>query len=555
MGLGRFGGGIAAVHYLVHQQAVVTVTDQLPHQQLQKSLQQIKDLPIAHTFFGGHPPEAFADCELLIVNPAVKPDHPVLKLCDKLAIPVMTEIQLLLLHLQSRGDQLRNNLSFEQTPAVGATPTQQTSTAEGSASNSVTPWATVVAVTGSNGKSTTATLIQHLLTSEFESPDASIDPNSNYSSKPTVSDSAVAQIQKSSHTSPPKRKCWLGGNIGGSLLAEVDQINQGDVVVLELSSFQLHYLQHFDFAPDVAVLTGFSPNHLNWHPNLQHYQQSKQNLFRRQHRQQAAVLPEAHSTNGQRIFSPKHDEIDQPTWRIRCKEFRFGTVDDGLEGVFWEDNWLIVRRNGVEDAVRISLPTSLSGTHNLHNLTAAACAAVLVGADPMKFSTSVRKFAGLPYRLSISGQQKHIQLVNDSASTTPESAIAAVQTMRQRLIDQGSRFSAAEKGRLVAIAGGADKGSDLTELAKQLAQHADAVVAIGSVGESLAQLIRQHSESVCKQVIVADDFCAAFRQAVELVASTGIVLLSPGCSSFGWFRDYVDRGQQFDSLVEQWIQR
>lgn len=554
MGLGRFGGGIAAVRYLVKQNAVVTVTDQLPESQLQESLQQIADLPLRNVFCGNHPAEAFEDCELLVVNPAVKPDHPVLQNCRAAGIPVVTEIQLLVLHLQSLSVQLQDTSAAADSSADhldagnsgGGITSGGLNTGEGNNAG-----VKIVAVTGSNGKSTTAALIHHFLKSDFESNNCEGETH----------ESAVIDGDCSDGNPPVvNRKCWIGGNIGGSLLADIDRIRSCDVVVLELSSFQLHHLQNFEFAPDVAVLTGFSPNHLDWHPTLEHYQAAKQILFRRQSRQQTAVLPGSHITNGQRSFSPDHDDEDQPTWRIRCQELRFGIMDDGQDGVFWDENSLVVRRNGVEDAVRMSLPASLSGQHSLHNLTAAACAAVQVGADPIRFPKSVMKFRGLPYRLAVSGQKNTLQMVNDSASTTPESTVAAVQALRQRLDRQvpprpAIGDSIATKSRLVVIVGGAEKGSNLTQLARQLTQHADHVVAIGAVADTLVKLLRSQPESRCETISAADDFPSAFGQAVELVASTGIVLLSPGCSSFGWFQDYVDRGQQFDLLVEQWIQR
>ncbi|MEP3481989.1 MAG: UDP-N-acetylmuramoyl-L-alanine--D-glutamate ligase [Fuerstiella sp.] len=527
MGLGRFGGGIAAVRYLVNKNAVVTVTDQLPERQLQKSLAQIADLPLKHVFWGDHPDEAFTDCQLLVVNPAVKPDHPVLQKCDAAGIPVITEIQLLVLHLRTLGDQSRNSPDVTKKLEPAA---HQPSAVQ------------VVAVTGSNGKSTTAALIQHFLNADFKNKGVS-------------------------------RRCWLGGNVGGSLLSDVSRIQVADVVVLELSSFQLHHLRGFDFAPDVSVLTSFSSNHLDWHPDLKHYQASKQILFGKQNRTQMAVLPSCHITNGQRSFGPEHDEEDQPTWRIRCQEMRFGIVDDGQDGVFWEENSLVVRRQGVEDAVRMSLPASLSGEHSLHNLTAAACAAVQVGADPIAFPNSVASFRGLPYRLAVCGQNDTLMMVNDSAATTPESTIAAVKTLRQTVNRRFGRGLSstngttanrpavpntapyAQVGRLIVIVGGADKGSDLSQLASQLNDSADGVVAIGDVANTLATLVKALPNAQCETVVEAVDFESAFAQAVELVASTGIVLLSPGCSSFGWFRDYVDRGQQFDLLVEQWMQK
>lgn len=508
MGLGQFGGGLATARYLAEHGARVTITDHASAESLKKSLQQLNDLPIRNIFCGHHPDEAFDHCELLVVNPAVRPDHPVLARCETEGIPVATEIQLLLQHLQAKH----------------ATTTEQ-------AADKSQSFPQIVAVTGSNGKSTTSALIHHLLSYEF--------------------------AQQVPGTGTNKRTCWLGGNIGRSLLPVADQIQPCDVVVLELSSFQLYYLQDFAFTPDVAVLTEFSANHLDWHPNLDHYHAAKQNLFRKQFRSQSAVVPGDHQIEGQHVLSlPEDDEEQCPMWRVRSRPLRFGIVDDGQDGVFWEEETLVVRNaaiddHGVEDAIRVSLPTSLAGQHNLKNLTAAACAAIRCGADPIRFSESVPGFRGLPFRMALAGQKGSIRWINDSASTTPKSTIAALKTFRKQL----HRQSLHNDDRLVAIVGGRDKGGDSSQLIETLKLDVDGVVLIGDIAESLATMINHDQDNSRLAVSIARDFPDAMGRAVELVGQAGIVVFSPGYSSFGWFQDYVDRGQQFDLLVQQWIQK
>lgn len=537
MGLGRFGGGLAVVRYLVKHGAVVTVTDQATSESLEDSLQQIADLPIHNVFCGGHPEEAFADCEILVVNPAVKPDHPVLNRCEAAGIPVFTEIQLLLMHLSAATSDDCPPPSDSQQP--------------GSSESRPPQHATIVAVTGSNGKSTTSALIHHLLSFEFEQKHALWGGSQ---SDGTQSDGTMADDAPVSEL--PVRKCWLGGNIGNSLLPVVDEIQPNDVVVLELSSFQLHYLKNVPFAPDVAVLTGFSANHLDWHSNLADYQAAKQNLFRRQSRFQTSIVPASHQIEGQPGFFADDDDDLQPTWRVRGRLLQFGTTDDGQDGAFWEEDTLVVRNagkddSGIEDAVRLSVPGCLAGDHNLQNLTAAACAAMRCGADPILFPKSLPGFRGLPFRIAMAGQKGSIRWINDSASTTPESTIAAVHTFHRQL----NRGTGQHTGRLVVIVGGSHKGSDVAPLVSTLNQLADGVVAIGDVAENLADLLNRRSDDRPVPVSVARDLPDAFSRAVELVASEGIVLFSPGFSSFGWFQNYVDRGQQCDLLVKQWIQK
>lgn len=509
VGLGRFGGGISAVRYLAAQGAIVSLTDRCSENELKHSLAEISDVSLRQTFFGGHPDEAFRECDVVVINPAVRPhDDLFLKLSD-LKIPITTEIQLLLSHLQNR-DLLTPNPAANQ------------------GSNSATPSDAqkirLVGVTGTNGKSTTSALIYHLLKTSFTS-----DQSDSESQTPQV---------------------WLGGNIGNSLLPVVDEIRPGDIVVLELSSFQLHYLKGLSFSPDIAVLTSFTANHLDWHQDLSDYRASKQVLFARQRRDQVAIIPADHLIEGQHPVSLS-DEDDLPIWRLRTQSFRFGIEDEGLDGVYFDEDALIVRFNGIEDAVRVSLPDSLKGVHNQSNMSAAVCAAVQAGANLHSIQRQLVRFQGLPFRMQQIAMHAGVKFINDSSSTTPESTFAAVRTFSDRIVSsRGTAFDS----RLVVIVGGHDKGSDYRALVDCLCQFADAVVLIGAIAGTLSDLLALANPKALESV-VAKDMKSAFTAAVELAGSSGIVLLSPGCSSLGWFRDYVDRGQQFNVLVEQWTQR
>ena len=192
MGLGRFGGGVAAARFLAQHGVVVTVTDLHSAEELGDSLAMLSDVPVKRFSLNGHPEDVLTDCELLVVNPAVHPDHPLVVLARSRQVEMTTEVGLFLRH----------------NPA------------------------SAIAVTGSNGKSTTAAMIHHLLL--YANPDF-------------------------------KGNVWLGGNIGISLLDQIPAIRPQDIVILELSSFQLYLLGPERFRPKIAVLTNFSPNHLDWH--------------------------------------------------------------------------------------------------------------------------------------------------------------------------------------------------------------------------------------------------------------------------------------------------
>lgn len=450
MGLGTFGGGVEAVRYLCKHGAGVRVTDLRTEERLRDSLNALANHNVV-SFLEGHPHEAFDEIELLVVNPAVRPDNDVVQKCRENGVFVTSEIELFL---------------------------------------SANP-AKVVAVSGTNGKSTTASLIAHLLGHDAADTD---------------------------------RKVWLGGNIGKSLLPHVGEITESDIVVLELSSFQLEHLRESGFAPDIAVITNLHPNHIDWHGSFAAYRSAKQVLLQRQSISQVAVLPGS---------DEPHDD-----WRVRGRCLRFGDQDFSEPGVFVEDGSLILRDGAKEDAIRIQMPRQLAGRHNTLNVTAAACAAWLAGADPNSFQQQLNSFSSLPHRLQQIGAGKGLVFYNDSNSTTPESTIAALNTLPRPP---------------VLIAGGADKGADLTALAAAIVKAATAVVLIGDTSHALQRLLMEQLSEGDFPIAIADDFEDAFRRAVALAPERGIVLLSPGCASFGWFTDYRERGERFEKMAKDWI--
>ena len=457
LGLGAFGGGVEAARFLAERGARVTVTDLKSESELSQSMERLRDIDLAATYFGGHPPDVFAKCDVVVVNPAVRPDANLLQQIHAEKIATTTEIELFLRECS----------------------------------------ATVVAVTGSNGKSTTANLIHHFI---------------KYSG----------------------RRAHLGGNIGTSLLPVVDEIAADDIVVLELSSFQLNYLSGREFAPSHAVVTNLTPNHLDWHGDTMAYMKAKQVIFDHQSRSDFAYLPDSHETG---TTSTLVDGI--PIWRIRSQALRFGIGDFGENGVFADDGHLVFRSTTTEDAIRLQQPTTLPGQHNVQNLAAAAGVAWKVGMLPDEIAACLKSYQSLPHRLELVAKNSSLRFYNDSVSTTPESVVAALKTC----------------GRpVVLIAGGADKGVSLAELAKEMAERASGVVLIGETALDLKTGIELAiGDCGGPEVHVADDMPTAFSQAVALAPPGGIVLLSPGCASFDWFRDFRERGDVFSNLARDWI--
>ena len=418
MGLGHFGGGVAAARWLARQGAVVTVTDLADEATLAESLAALRDEPIAQFHLGGHREADFREAELVVVNPAVRPENPWLKIARDAGARLSSEIELFL----------------EACPA----PT--------------------IGVTGSNGKSTTAAMTASILRAEG-------------------------------------RRTWLGGNIGVSLLEHLDEIGPEDWVVLELSSFQLWHLDRGTRMPRIAVVTGCTPNHLDWHGSFDEYVLAKQRMLAEQTADDLAVLNTC--------------DAEVASWR--------GVVRGRL-------------LPAVED--RDIPPLPVPGRHNRLNAACAAAAAIGAGCDRAAIERGLVSFEALPQRLQRFASIDGRSFYNDSSSTTPESTIAAL-----RSIDQP----------IWLLAGGRDKGCDLGSLAAAVAEHVRGAAFFGGVGPHLRDLVTaEKSPCLCTATTTLAE---ALRWCWDRSSPGDAVVLSPACASSDQFRNFRSRGEQFVEMV------
>ena len=447
MGLGSFGGGLGVVKFLASRGACVTVTDARPAEKLAESLAELQSVPSVEFKLDGHDVEDFRCADLVVVNPAIQRDHPCLDIARLAGVPLTSEM----------------NLFWQWNRAP------------------------IVAVTGSNGKSTTTALTHSIL-------------------------------------SRTGRRCWLGGNIGVSLLPHVEEIGEHDVVVLELSSFQLADLDRLQVSPAVSVITNFSPNHLNWHGTLDHYRWSKQTMLRWQNASNVAVL------NG--------DDADVAAWPVNGERLTFGLHDAGGDGVFAEAGDARVRLGGRNELLPLSRWLKLPGRHNLANALAATCAAMRFGADADSVRRGLGNYTPLPHRLQFVGEVDGRTFYNDSLATTPESAEVALEAFQSPI---------------VLLAGGYDKKIDLSHMASAIARRAKAVALMGQTAARLRELIASDPATGC---YVSDEL-SSFRDACEWAVAHSkpgdVILLSPGCASYDWFRNFADRGAQFAEFVKSLV--
>lgn len=313
------------------------------------------------------------------------------------------------------------------------------------------------------------------------------------------------------------KRVWLVGNIGISALNLLDQIGSEDTVVFELSSFQLWDLER---SPHGAVVLFIEPEHLNVHTSMEDYVAAKGNIRLYQTDEDIFVY---HPTN--------HYAHQIAQLSTKGTSVRYSVPDDG--GVYDRDGLFLQRAEIIcpTDAVR------LLGAHNIEN----ACAAItLVRAydstiTPFAIEKGLHAFTGLPHRLKFVREVEGVRYYDDSIATTPSSAIAAL-----RSFDQPK----------VIILGGSSKGSDFSSLATELLQHDVQVLLIGDEASRIA--------AACEtvgfknyEIIENPDMESVVMRSRELARSGSVVLLSPASASFGLFRDYADRGNQFIAVVEK----
>jgi UDP-N-acetylmuramoylalanine--D-glutamate ligase len=334
----------------------------------------------------------------------------------------------------------------------------------------------IIAVTGTKGKSTTTTLIGEILRDEG-------------------------------------RKAAVGGNIGRPLVALADRATADELLVAEVSSFQLEATR--DFRPKVAVLLNLLPDHLDRHASMADYRAAKVKLFANQRPDDAAVV----------------NRDDAEAWALgtttRAALVPFSLSQPLSEGADMLDGWLRVKGKRICRAEAVPL----RGRHNLANALAALAAAQAAGASLDRAADTLGRFQGLEHRLEIAALADGVTYVNDSQATTPEAAIVALQAFPEHVI---------------LIAGGRPKVHDFAALAQTIAKRGADLVVIGEAAEEIAAAAGAAGvPSIARATDLAEAVALAHRRA----GPGDVVLLSPACASFDMFRNMAERGRSFKEIV------
>ena len=324
------------------------------------------------------------------------------------------------------------------------------------------------------------------------------------------------------------RKTWIGGNIGRPLLTELPNMSSLDMVVQELSSFQLELWTQ---SPPVSAVLNITPNHLDRHFDMADYRSAKANILRFQSEEDIAIL----SADDPVARAMKSEVVG----RLRTFSIE-NQVDDGA---FVEGDSLLLHDGYRETAICTIDQIPLRGRHNISNILAAITLADSVGASNSSIEDAIVNFTGVPHRLELVAIINDVRYINDSIATAPERALAALDS-----------FS--EPG--ILLAGGRDKDMVWDEWAQKVSTQTRAVVLFGELaGFMEKKLTAASAESDAKyfQSIRTQSMDDALTVATQIAEPGDVVLLAPGGTSFDSFVDFEARGVAFRKLVHRLTQQ
>lgn len=442
--IGAARSGVASAEYLLSIGKQIVISD------MNTKLAEDVETQLGHAsvsyVWGKQPDVAALQPELIVMSPGVPLSIPPVVKARELGIPVISEPELA--------------FRYSDVPFV--------------------------AITGTNGKTTTTTLTAFLLEKEG-------------------------------------RKVVAGGNIGLPLISQCPQMSANDIVVAEMSSFQLESVD--SFCPKVAVVMNLTPDHLDRHKTMEAYAAAKANIFKNQGPEEYLLL--------------NKDDAIVAAMAAGAKShvYYFSQQEILDEGIWLEDGNLVYRldKNGAPQVLIPAAEIGIVGSHNWQNAMAASLAALLMGQQPEIIAERLRAFKGVAHRMEPVATIDGVLYVNDSKGTNPDSTEKALGSYGERPI--------------VLIAGGRNKGSDMAVLVPLMRAHCRGVVL---VGEATGDFIDAFERTGYTDYVCADSFEDAVAKAREMAQSGDVVLLSPACASWDMFDNFEQRGDLFKELVKDY---
>ena len=430
VGIGKTGK--STVDFLLNKGARVRVSDNSPISKIKAIVDELESSGVV-VEAGGHTDEAFLWAETIVLSPGVPLSITPVQKAIARGIEVISEVELA--------------WRFIETP--------------------------IIAITGSNGKTTTSTLIARILERNGQ-------------------------------------RVFLGANIGTPLIQIADDSDEFDILVLELSSFQLQGIK--SFRPDVAVLLNISPNHLDHHESFDEYAQSKMKICSNQ------------SGDDWLIYKYGDEVINKYLPGVRSRKVPFGN-DIGQNGVAFNGSEITFRDHDYDVNA-----TKLVGMHNIENIMAAIAGTAILGCDPHTIQEGITNFEPLPHRNEYVGELSGARVYNDSKSTSPAATLRALESIPSPII---------------LIAGGKDKGVSFKPLKDLVREKVRLLILIGESGLRMKEELGD-----CTPGRLADSLEEALDITFQNITPQDSVLFSPACSSFDMFNSYEERGMKFKEIVE-----
>lgn len=465
MGVGLHGGGVGIIKFLAKQGAKITATDLRSKEELKKSLEILAGLDNVEYILGEHRLEDFINADMIIKNPGVPENSKFVIAAREKNIPIESDI----------------GIFFELCPAP------------------------IIAVTGTKGKSTTASLLAHIFKQHY----------------PQV---------------------ILAGNIRCSVLEKLSEITKGTIIILELSSWQLADARHHKKSPYVAIITNILQDHLNRYNNFQEYIEDKKLIFKFQKEKDYLFLnysdplsKEISRDVNSRIYfySADGDALLQEDLPLFNQKARLGAYAR-REKIFY---------GAAQQAICGLKDIKIIGKHNLSNVLAAVSVADLYNIPAEKIAIALKTYSGLEGRLQLVAEIKGVKYINDTTATAPDAAIAALDSLNQFYCDNAQ--NRADEKRIILIAGGADKNLTFDNFGDAIADKVKIVILLpGTATNKIAQAVKERIP-----IQTASNMLEAVKTASKNAAKGDIVLLSPGCASFGLFLHEFDRGEKFNEAA------
>ena len=436
VGLARTG--IATAKFLKAKGSLVTVTEVKPKEEMKEAVQALKGMDIS-TEWGGHQTETFLKQDIIVVSPGVDLNIEPIQKAIKHGVRVVSEIELA--------------YHFIRAP--------------------------IIAVTGTNGKTTTTLLVGEMLKEDG-------------------------------------RKVGVGGNVGEPLILFADGKDRWEVLVVEISSFQLEAIE--DFRPRISVLLNITEDHLDRYPRYDDYIEAKVRIFANQNSGDLAVL--------------NRDDpiVMQFREKVKAKKVLFSLKEKLGEGAFSNGQTIFLRLGEKGEEYSIA-KTPLEGIHNVENMMAALTTARIFGCSKKSIQTVLDRFKGLEHRLEFVREIKGVRFYNDSKGTNVGSVVKSLQSFSEPV---------------TLIAGGKDKNGDLSPLEALIQKRVKHLILIGEAKERMNRELGGLTDTV-----MAKTMEKAVLLAHQKAKAGEVVLLSPACSSFDMFKDYKERGKVFKEAVKR----